>query len=105
MRYCVALTVLFVAGCGGSRPPVYTPDPVVPKLEDEFKKLKKEIDEVQVRVRSLLGKIVDDIERDRIDPTAAAVEARQTAKQIREIRDRVRDVRNRRGSSGGGPTA
>jgi hypothetical protein len=92
MRLFLLLILLLIfTGCGGDTPhPI--PDPVIPTLEADYKQLATEIRGVQQKVRTLLGKLVDEIQHDNIDPKATSVEVRGTIKDVKALKEKLRKL-------------
>ncbi len=90
---CITAMSAVVSGCNCSREPVYTPDPMLPKLKRDFSQVQKEIKETQEEVRALLTEMVTEIEEGDIDAARAAADVEQTTKKIKQLKARIQKLR------------
>lgn len=92
---CVTVMSAAVPGCRRNEGQVrfYTPDPTLPRLEHDFSQVQREIKETQEKVRSLLTKMVAEIEEGDIDAARAASNVEQTTEQIKHLKARIQKLR------------
>lgn len=91
----ITSTFAFLPGCScdDGRQPINTPDQRIPLIEGEFVRLQKEIKETQEKVRTLLTKMVTEIEEGDIDASRAAADVEQTTEEIKRLKARIQKLR------------
>ena len=89
----LAATMLCVCSCS-KETPIITPNPAVDALEQDFFQAKKDIAKLQTKMRMLLEKMIDDIQREKIDAKATSIEVRETIEEVRQLKERVMKLRH-----------